>query len=155
MEQRWASQLASFNFTIKYRPGHGNGNADALSRQYLERFIYGTDVLPALVGQFSKGSGKEVECNEVVALAGRSVEDLSSLQGMDPVIGPVLKFFRSGGQPRSEERDAMSVGSKELLRHWKWLVEKGGVLYWVIQLPGECKDTFQVVLPQCLQEEVL
>lgn len=49
----------------------------------------------------------------------------------------------------------MSVGSKELLRHWKWLVEKGGVLYWVIQLPGECKDTFQVVLPQCLQEEVL
>lgn len=97
MEQRWASQLASFNFTIKYRPGHGNGNADALSRQYLERFIYGTDVLPALVGQFSKGSGKEVECNEVVALAGRSVEDLSSLQGMDPVIGPVLKFFRSGG----------------------------------------------------------
>lgn len=155
VEQRWASQLASFNFTIKYRPGRSNGNADALSRQYLERFISGTDVPPVLVGQFSKGLGKEVECNEVVALAGRSVEDLSLLQGMDPVIGPVLKFFRSGSQPSSEERDTMSVGSKELLRHWERLVEKGGTLYRVIRLPGECKDTFQVVLPQCLQEEVL
>ena len=33
VEQRWASQLASFNFTIKYRSGKSNTNADALSRQ--------------------------------------------------------------------------------------------------------------------------
>ena len=32
VEQRWASQLASFNFSIKYRPGRLNTNADALSR---------------------------------------------------------------------------------------------------------------------------
>lgn len=32
VEQRWASQLASFNFDIKYRPGKSNANADALSR---------------------------------------------------------------------------------------------------------------------------
>ncbi|KAL2095353.1 hypothetical protein ACEWY4_010072 [Coilia grayii] len=44
LEQRWASQLASFNFVIKYRPGRSNQNADALSRQYLERFTFGTAV---------------------------------------------------------------------------------------------------------------
>ena len=33
-EQRWVSQLAIFDFEIKYRPGRVNGNADSLSRQY-------------------------------------------------------------------------------------------------------------------------
>ncbi|KAI3361878.1 hypothetical protein L3Q82_002197 [Scortum barcoo] len=32
-EQRWAAQLASFDFEIKYRSGRVNKNADALSRQ--------------------------------------------------------------------------------------------------------------------------
>ena len=33
LEQRWAAQLALFDFTINYRSGRSNGNADALSRQ--------------------------------------------------------------------------------------------------------------------------
>ena len=32
MEQRWAAELALFNFKMKYRPGRANGNADALLR---------------------------------------------------------------------------------------------------------------------------
>ena len=32
VEQRWAAELALFNFKMKYRPGRANGNADALSR---------------------------------------------------------------------------------------------------------------------------
>lgn len=32
-EQRWAAQLAAFDFEIKYRSGRSNKNADALSRQ--------------------------------------------------------------------------------------------------------------------------
>ncbi len=32
-EQRWAAQLAAFDFTIRYRSGRSNRNADALSRQ--------------------------------------------------------------------------------------------------------------------------
>ncbi|KAK2552156.1 Retrovirus-related Pol polyprotein from transposon 297 [Acropora cervicornis] len=33
LEQRWAAQLALFDFTINYRSGRSNGKADALSRQ--------------------------------------------------------------------------------------------------------------------------
>ncbi|KAI2668517.1 Retrovirus-related Pol polyprotein from transposon 17.6 [Labeo rohita] len=33
MEQRWAAQVAAFDFEIKYRSGKSNRNADALSRQ--------------------------------------------------------------------------------------------------------------------------
>ena len=29
---RWVSELADFSFTIKWRPGHANKDADALSR---------------------------------------------------------------------------------------------------------------------------
>ena len=32
VEQRWAAELASFNFKIEYRSGKHNTNADALSR---------------------------------------------------------------------------------------------------------------------------
>ena len=34
-EQQWASQLAMFDLDIRYKPGKSNGNADALSRQYV------------------------------------------------------------------------------------------------------------------------
>lgn len=30
LDQRWVSELAVLDFTIKYRPGRTNGNADAL-----------------------------------------------------------------------------------------------------------------------------
>lgn len=34
MEQRWASQLAAFDFEIRYHSGRANNNADALSHQF-------------------------------------------------------------------------------------------------------------------------
>lgn len=32
MEQRWMSRFANFHYTVAYRSGKANGNADALSR---------------------------------------------------------------------------------------------------------------------------
>ena len=36
IEQHWAAELASFNFTIEHQAGKHNANADALSRQRQE-----------------------------------------------------------------------------------------------------------------------
>lgn len=53
-EQMWASQLAAFDFEIKYLSSHSNRNADALSRQYemssslAEGVLSGTPVLISL-----------------------------------------------------------------------------------------------------------
>lgn len=32
VEQRWVAQLANFDYSIRYRPGKENANADVLSR---------------------------------------------------------------------------------------------------------------------------
>lgn len=40
VEQCWASELAVFNFELKYRPGPANKNADALSCQVQLLSIY-------------------------------------------------------------------------------------------------------------------
>lgn len=50
-EQKWASQLAEFDFEIKYRPGKQNVNADVLSRlptDILCECIQGTIIPPEI-----------------------------------------------------------------------------------------------------------
>ncbi|KAL7834629.1 hypothetical protein SRHO_G00288760 [Serrasalmus rhombeus] len=157
VEQRWASQLASFNFTIKYRPGKHNQNADALSRQYVERFAVGT-VVPPLVSAAvveERLNAPRSQCREVVAFPGRSPSDLSALQQADPVIGPIWKFCSEGRRPGVEEREALGGLSKVLLRQWDRLVECEGVLYRLVYPPGGGLEYSQLLLPQCLQNEVL
>ena len=36
---RWVTELADFHFTIKYRPGTANQDADALSRIHMEQYM--------------------------------------------------------------------------------------------------------------------
>lgn len=156
IEQRWAAQLASFNFTIKYRPGRSNGNADALSRQYLERFLGGTEVpLLGVLADPSLLPIAEAQCEEVVALPGRTAGDLGQLQEADPVIGPIRGFFQSGRRPRAEERELLSKDSKFLLRQWERLTLQDDVLYRVVHAPTGGAETLQLLLPQCLHDEVL
>lgn len=155
-EQRWASQLASFNFTIKYRPGKSNQNADALSRQYLERFALGTEVpaLGVLSGVIPQPA-VEGQIAEVVALPGRTPEDLSLLQKSDPVIGPVHNYYHEGRRPDAREQAGFSKLSRALFRQWGRLVEQEGVLYRRVHPPGGGPEAFQLLVPQSLQKEVL
>ena len=48
ISQRWVNELADYNFTIKYRPGTANRDADSLSRLGLdELFTSYTENVPA------------------------------------------------------------------------------------------------------------
>merc|ERR1711867_361525 len=74
LEQRWASQLASFDYTLEYRPGRINGNADALSRQDQDRFTTGMAVPPSL--HHSKSGPRvtqETHVHEMAAMPGYSL----------------------------------------------------------------------------------
>lgn len=98
-EQRWAAQLADFDFEVKYRSGRVNKNADALSRQHppsvqdLNMMLPST-ALPQPIQQALQAQTATAMQGVVVALPQHTSSDISALQQADPVIGEVLSFWR-------------------------------------------------------------
>ncbi|KAL1251107.1 hypothetical protein QQF64_018903 [Cirrhinus molitorella] len=116
-EQRWAAQLAGFDFEIRYRPGKSNGNADALSRQPPVDSVEVGQLLPATVVPASVQQAVEREAVYQVTQAvlqvfpSHSAADLKGLQEADPDIGRVLLFWR---RKLSQLRGASIVGEEQL-----------------------------------------
>ena len=69
---RWVLALQEFDFTIKYRRGSSNANADALSRVSLHNTCAGTVTVPTF-----------------------SLEDVVQEQGKDEVLNEDASFLRA------------------------------------------------------------
>ncbi|RXN17374.1 gypsy retrotransposon integrase 1 [Labeo rohita] len=81
VEQRWVAQLASFDFTVKYRPGRENINADSLSRFPVDR------VAPAEYRQVSV-----VEDGSQPMIDSLDIDEWSQEQGADEELQQVLRI---------------------------------------------------------------
>lgn len=83
-----------------------------------------------------------------------STDDLLALQGVDPAISAVLPFRQQQQIPSRLKKQSLPPVALGLLRQWDRLVLRQGLLYRTYQRPvgGEC--IYQLVLPECLQEEV-
>ncbi|XP_073710120.1 retrovirus-related Pol polyprotein from transposon 412 [Misgurnus anguillicaudatus] len=160
-EQRWAAQLACFDFDIKYRSGRSNKNADALSRQNssVSEAVWGRlpgTVVPVSIQQaVGLISAPLVTQAMVTTLPSHSVTDLSTLQAEDPVIGKILGLWRTGKRPAYSERQLLSKAALILLRQWDRLVERQGLLYRRMLRSDGGEEILQLVLPAALQREVL
>uniref|UniRef100_A0A3B1KDF0 Gypsy retrotransposon integrase-like protein 1 n=1 Tax=Astyanax mexicanus TaxID=7994 RepID=A0A3B1KDF0_ASTMX len=162
VEQRWASQLALFNYELKYRPGTSNGNADALSRLPADTDqssvgVRGISVPPEvpLADKETASRSQVVISSTVDAIPSRSSVDLQILQAADPLIAAFSVYWRRGQAPTARELRNEREGVKELVRQWQRIVERQGVLYRSVQLPPAKHTVFQLVLPKALQTEVL
>lgn len=144
MEQRWEAQLAPLNLTMKYCPGARNGNADALSRQYRE--AGGAEV--AEEGKECEGGTLRIQ-SDISVLPGCSSENLATLQGQDPVTG-LPECWRKARPPDAKERERFGPVTKELASQWGRLREEEKVLRCNFNSPDGGKETYQLVLPQCL-----
>ncbi len=156
--QRWVAELADFNFTIKYKPGKTNLDADGLSR------------MPLAVDQYAKDCTEEISptsleaiCSSVKvsrefvwaeALCAEPIFDfgISASEGLpgtdfitpemmskaqlnDSEIGMVLKCKQTGSKPRKD--DVLSDYQKVLMREWdRLMIDKTGVLMREIHMPG-------------------
>ncbi|KAJ8014395.1 hypothetical protein DPEC_G00039780 [Dallia pectoralis] len=98
---RWVAELADFRYTIKYRPGKSNGDADGLSR------------MPLHMEQYMKTCSEEVQPEVIVSLAQSAVVQS---QERGPWLCPLtIETELSGGQ---EEELFTSVAEipKDVLR---------------------------------------
>lgn len=136
--------MASFDLTIKYRPGSQNVNADALSRLHLT------------TGESLSNEGEVIGVQaEIGVLPGLEPSDLPTLQSLDPCISGFLKYWEERRMPNAKERQKLSKGSRELVRQWGRLRKRESVLYRCVHNSEGEGEVQQLVLPQCLQERVL
>lgn len=150
---RWIAELADFNFSIKYRPGKVNGDADGLSRmpldmeQYIKTCSQETEpeVIATITQTLQLESCKrepwmcaatitaactDVE-NEKVASPVKEIttETLKKAQEDDPVIGKVRQYVINGQWPHLRRRDRRD-GTFVLIRDKNKLhVNTDGILF--------------------------
>ena len=161
---RWAASLAEYNFTIKYKPGKENVDADYLSRRPLDIMELKESCTETFesagvgVVLSNAGAGRSdmapcdvsicslaVESEEIVQV---SREELIEAQKADPVIAPVMTGVLTGTRPRKEMWKQLSRQSKLLMRNFSKLKVVEGLLV------RETVKYTQVVLPETYHQLV-
>lgn len=159
-EQRWAAQLASFDFEIKYRSGKSNTNADALSRQHpsgpqdVVAMLPGTAMPKSLQQALGLGKAEATQAT-IAAMPQLTLSELRLAQQTDSVIQELLVFWSRRQRPSREERARLSQTTLVLLRQWDRLLERDGVLFRKVFRPDGAEAMYQLLLPTVLRDEVL
>lgn len=165
VEQRWAAKLDNFNFSLCYRPGRANGNADALSRRTdlgPEKEVPEEDGIEVPV--FHHQRPKSSACKTVVAeypggmvealVSGRTTEQWQQEQLGDPHISGVLFYLSRQRKPDAGERLQENAEVLKLLKQWDRLTVRDGVLWRCYQDPGSQEIRYQLILPAAQKMEV-
>lgn len=169
---RWVAQLADFNFSIKYRPGKHNADADGLSRMPLDinelmeqcteevnqevisASIQGVslqkDTPPAWVMTADIEALHLVSDTCLPTLAKPLTrEQIKGSQERDPVIGKVLQYKRNNQRPSRKSLKTEPADVRALLRQWQRLcIKDNGILC------RKTGDKCQLVLPKEYQQTV-
>lgn len=176
---RWLAALATYNFTIQYRPGKHNVDADLLSRQFSsEETSEWLSVPPVGIKALCKRACSLDEpgaCDRLVDQLGApasavpevyafpvnlslsqldqlSSKDIQTAQDMDPTIGPIKKAMENGKDLIRSRND--SPETLLMLRESRKLELKDGVLFRVKEKMFG-KQIKQLVLPFRFRSMVL
>ncbi len=133
---RWLAELADFHFTIKYRPGKDNIDADSLSRMPLDIETMMEQCTEELTSDFVKrATVQAIEAQDLTmswtamtslhnptenaeSSETYSTDEIRQAQRVDPYIGPVVQCKLAGEKPSKHLLKTLSTQSKSLLRHW-------------------------------------
>jgi transposase InsO family protein len=159
---RWVAELADFHFTIKYRPGKSNADADALSRMPLDIDSFRTQCtseispthLSATIDAIKADNSDH--CPWIGALTASTSspddsvtsshhitkEQLRAAQRDDATVGPVIQFLEKGHRPSRQTKMTEQPNTVALLREWDKLeLNSEGILH------RESGDRKQLILP--------
>ena len=149
---RWLAALSTFNFSLKYKSGKSNNDADGLSRRPHQNVELLPDIIQAVCSAYTvnRNNCPYVE-NLVITAAPEFVEsmdsnikasfghvseatDLSSVdwakeQLKDPYVARLISLVDSGIFPQKDELKTEHPDVIKYLRHWKNLSLENGILY--------------------------
>ena len=145
--QRWVAKLANYNFTIQYRSGQSNVEADALSRISWPKVLDGTDTVDVenmdthivnaiITGARSKSSliesissSPEIVPKELISDSNEPTLDWFKLQRADPSLATIIHLMESDQLYKRKPYKKDSADIKSLLRIKKSLVLTKGILF--------------------------
>lgn len=166
---RWLSALATYHFTLQYRPGSSNIDADALSRNPLPVTEEGWQSIPT---ESVQALCKQIKCHEIAAepttiaeslgvspdgipacfaypvrldlgfLSQLSHKDLVTAQDIDSTIAPVKQSLRGGPSVNSLDNPTSVLLNKEASK----LFIQNNLLYRKVEKNGT--EVKQLVLPR-------
>lgn len=144
---RWLASLANYNFSIQYRSGKTNTDADALSRLPSSdtRNVVFADVVKALcLGSLvSPAEAPAIECLSLSQQTmDTSISDFDAAQAVnlgnidwkveqsqDDTIARVVELVRKGHRPTKRLCALERHSVRHYLKEWKSLFLKDGILY--------------------------
>ena len=171
---RWLAALSSYDFTISYKPGKRNVDADSLSRlpEDFENDAKEVNLDTAMVQQLCMMAQQPAPLvlfcmmNNVAlatqdppvspVLKGQTslpIVDTKALQADDPTISAVMRLLERGKKPSSQYTARQTRSVQLLLREWKKLKIIDGLLYRERQANGT--RLRQLVLPMKCRDQVL
>ena len=174
--QRWVAKLANYNFSIKYRCGVSNTEADALSRIKwpeaisekldIDNRCMDTHIINAiLTGAVSKSSLIEsVSCNTDVIPTelDKTTSKLSNInwmkeQRLDPNLGVIIRLIESGQLFKRKLQGKDSTELKSFLRNKRCLKLYKDVLCRKSYSDNSTtkKTVWQLVVPKLFRERAL
>uniref|UniRef100_A0A3B3QN89 Gypsy retrotransposon integrase-like protein 1 n=1 Tax=Paramormyrops kingsleyae TaxID=1676925 RepID=A0A3B3QN89_9TELE len=171
VEQRWAAQLAEFDFEVQYKPGSQNTNADVLSRMALalepevsdaekDFLLLNAEEVRACLwpGQVSAPGVSEVRVASQVATEGETYlwrwDEIRRLQMDDAEVGPTLRDVEQNNQPVGRQLKAMEPARRKLISQWDRLRLRNGVLFRRVADPRDGEEVHQLVVPETLRRLV-
>jgi transposase InsO family protein len=162
-ELHWLTDLASFNFEVRFKPGFQNTVADALSRNPVEEEILWesnpseqSTEIPECVREevFIRAMEVErIETDMCTSMPGYTKEQIQLMQKEDPILQRVLQVFQTGKKLTAKQLKAESPPVRKTLKHWDQLFMKDNILFRRMKLNHE--EVEQLLLPRKIISEVL
>ena len=171
---RWLAELSNYNFTIKYRSGKKNADADGLSRLHdsNQTTTVFPDVLKAICQTVVVEKDKEplvdslvtpdtvptidqieedIVPDELLSATALTAQDWQNAQAEDANISFVIDTVLAQSRPTVKQANSQNIDAS-YLTNWERFSVKDGVLYKAEIIYGEMLN--RLVLPEALRDLV-
>ncbi len=154
---RWLAAISTYDFSISYRAGNQNQDADALSRRV--NHVVHDDTIPVnIITAISQAHSVEtplveslscdadvVSPDDIISSLNQRPISWSKEQHSDPDIRRIVELVHATHKPTNRQLARETPYVRRVLREWDSLVIRDGILY--RQILSGPEQTFQLVLP--------